>query len=58
MFGIGILIPMQLLVLKKEDITQIITDDGDFSTIAGICVFTANGNIIRAAKAQNKLIAR
>jgi predicted nucleic acid-binding protein len=47
-----------LEAMKKEGITQIITDDGDFSSIAGISVFTANGNIIRAAKAQNKLITR
>lgn len=47
-----------LEAMKKEGITQIITDDGDFSTIAGISVFTANSNIIRAAKAQNKLMTR
>jgi predicted nucleic acid-binding protein len=47
-----------LEAMKKEGITQIITDDGDFSTIAGISVFTANVNIIRAAKNQNKLMTR
>lgn len=47
-----------LEAMKKEGISQIITDDGDFSTIAGISVFTANSNIIRAAKAQNRLISR
>jgi predicted nucleic acid-binding protein len=47
-----------LEAMNKEGITQIITDDGDFSTIAGISVFTANGNIIRAAKNQNKLVTR
>jgi predicted nucleic acid-binding protein len=47
-----------LEAMKKEGITQIITDDGDFCTIAGISVFTANSNMIRAAKNQNKLITR
>jgi predicted nucleic acid-binding protein len=47
-----------LEAMKKEGITQIITDDGDFSTIAGISVFTANSNMIRAAKTQNKLTTR
>jgi predicted nucleic acid-binding protein len=47
-----------LEAMKKEGITQIITDDGDFSTIAGISVFTANSNIIRAAKIQDRLMTR
>lgn len=47
-----------LEAMNKEGITQIITDDGDFSTIAGISVFTANSNIIRAAKTQGRLINR
>jgi predicted nucleic acid-binding protein len=47
-----------LEAMRKEGISQIITDDGDFSTIPGISVFTANSNIIRAAKAQNRLISR
>ncbi len=47
-----------LEAMKKEGITQIITDDGDFSTVEGISVFTANSNIIRAAKTQDRLIIR
>ncbi len=47
-----------LEAMKKEGITQIITDDGDFSTIADINVFTANSNIIRAAKIQGRLVTR
>jgi predicted nucleic acid-binding protein len=47
-----------LEAMKKEGITQMITDDGDFSTIEGISVFTANSNIIRAAKTQDRLITR
>jgi hypothetical protein len=47
-----------LEAMKKEGITQIITDDGDFVTVPGITVFTANDNVIRAAKNKNKLIDR
>jgi predicted nucleic acid-binding protein len=47
-----------LEAMKKEGITQIITDDGDFITIEGVSVFTANSNIIRAAKTQDRLITR
>ena len=47
-----------LEAMKKEGITQIITDDGDFVTVPGIIVFTANDNVIRAAKAQGKLVTR
>jgi predicted nucleic acid-binding protein len=47
-----------LEAMKKEGITQIITDDGDFVTVPGIIVFTANDNVIRAAKAQGKLVMR
>ncbi len=47
-----------LEAMKKEDITQVITDDGDFITVPGIMVFTANNNVIRMAKAQGKLVRR
>lgn len=43
--------------MKKNGIAQIITDDGDFSSVAGITVFTANQGVISAAKEQGKLIA-
>jgi hypothetical protein len=39
-------------------ITQIITDDGDFVTVPEIILFTANNNVVRAAKAQCKLLTR
>jgi len=39
-------------------ITQILTDDGDFATVAGIELFTANLNVIDAARTQRKLINR
>jgi predicted nucleic acid-binding protein len=40
----------------KAGISQIITDDGDFATIPGIRVFTANRTVIQAAQEQSKLI--
>ena len=42
----------------KVGISQIITDDGDFATIPGIRVFTANRNVIQTARALGKLIIR
>lgn len=44
--------------MDKSGVAQVITDDGDFSTVAGIRVFTANRNVIAAAKAQGRLITR
>jgi len=43
--------------MKKNGISQIITDDGDFSSVPGITVFTANQGVLAAAKEQNKIIA-
>lgn len=45
-------------IKKTMDVPQIITDDGDFATVSGITVFTANNTIIRAAKDAEKLIVR
>lgn len=47
-----------LEAMKKAGVTQIITDDGDFATVSGIKVFTANQNVISLAKQQGKLITR
>lgn len=44
--------------MKRHGIVQIITDDGDFSSVPGIQVFTANRNLIKAAKTQGKLVKR
>ena len=43
---------------KQAGIVKIITDDGDFVTIPGIEVYTANHNIIELARQQNKLVVR
>ena len=49
---------MILETLKRAGQNQIISDDGDFATIAGIQVFTSNPTVLRLARQQGKLIAR
>jgi len=44
--------------MQKNGIVQIITDDGDYSSVPAIKVFTANKNVVAAARLQNRLIAR
>ncbi len=44
--------------MKNHGVVQIITDDGDFATIPGIQVFTANRNVINSARTQRKLLSR
>jgi predicted nucleic acid-binding protein len=47
-----------LETMKKEGIVNVITDDGDFVTVPTIRVFTANHNVISAARNQDKLVTR
>ncbi|MEY3866489.1 MAG: hypothetical protein ACRCT1_14515 [Microcoleaceae cyanobacterium] len=47
-----------LETMQKEGIINIITDDGDFSTVPGIRVFTANRRVIATAQNQDKLLIR
>jgi len=47
-----------LETMKNHGVVQIITDDGDFATVAGIRVFTANRNVLLAARTQGKLFTR
>lgn len=47
-----------LEAMVEHSVVQIITDDGDFSTVPGICVFTANRSVIDAANAQGHLVVR
>lgn len=47
-----------LNAMNNEGINQIITDDGDFATVEGIIVFTANKNIIKLAERNRKLLKR
>ncbi|MFZ5995506.1 MAG: PIN domain-containing protein [Thermodesulfobacteriota bacterium] len=44
--------------MKNHGVVQVITDDGDFATVPGIQVFTANRNVINAARNQRKLLKR
>ena len=44
--------------LKAASITQVISDDGDFCSVPGITLFTANQTVISAARAQNKFKQR
>jgi predicted nucleic acid-binding protein len=50
-----------LLILKamaQAGTVKVITDDGDYVTVPGIQVFTANYNVITAARNQGKLLTR
>jgi hypothetical protein len=47
-----------LETMRQQTVTQIITDDGDYVTVPGIQVFTANQNVINAAARQGKLLSR
>ncbi|MGI6098679.1 MAG: PIN domain-containing protein [Kiritimatiellia bacterium] len=47
-----------LETMRKHGVVQIITEDGDFTTVPGIQVFTANRNVLEAARAQKRLITR
>ena len=47
-----------LEAMNTNGIIQVLTDDGDFATVPGIQVFTANQTVIDAACAQGKLIVR
>lgn len=42
----------------KTGATQIITDDGDYATVPGLTVFTANPRVIQEANKAGKLITR
>ncbi len=44
--------------MMQKGVTKIITDDGDFSTVPGIEVFTANRNVIATASQTSHLITR
>jgi len=42
----------------RQNVTQIITDDGDYATVPGITVFTANQRVIEEARAVGRLLVR
>lgn len=41
---------------KRHGIVNILTDDGDFSSLEGVRLFTANYGVIKAAREQKKLV--
>ena len=47
-----------LEALSRGGLTQVLTDDGDFCSVPGIQVFSANANVISAATNQGKLVQR
>jgi len=47
-----------LETMKAHSITKVITDDGDYATVPGIQVFTANQAAIKAADKRGKLLSR
>ena len=47
-----------LVSMRHHGVVKLITDDGDFATVSGIQVFTANRNVIQAARAQGRLVVR
>jgi len=47
-----------LEAMQTAGVVQIITDDGDYSAVPGIRMFTSNRNVLIAAQAQGKLIVR
>lgn len=47
-----------LEAMLASGVTQILSDDGDFCTVANIEVFTANPRVIAAARSQGRLVVR
>ncbi|MBI5409263.1 MAG: hypothetical protein HZA14_07845 [Nitrospirae bacterium] len=47
-----------LEAISRAEVVKVITDDGDYVTVPGIQVITANQNVISAAQSQGKLLVR
>lgn len=47
-----------LEAISKAGVVKVITDDGDFVTVPGIQIFTANHPVIKTAQSQGKLMKR
>jgi predicted nucleic acid-binding protein len=43
---------------KAAGISKVITDDGDFSGVPGIQMFTKNQRVLTAAQTRGKLVVR
>ena len=44
--------------MSRAGITQVLTDDGDYSTVPGLEVFTANPRVLAAARSASLLLVR
>lgn len=44
--------------IMQSNILQVVTDDGDFATVPGIVVYTANSNVIQGAQSKGRLMCR
>ena len=44
--------------MSTAGINQVLTDDGDYCTVPGLQLFTANRQVIEASRAQGKLLTR
>ena len=47
-----------LEAISKAGVVKVITDDGDFVTVPGIQIFTANHPVIKTAQSQGRLMTR
>jgi hypothetical protein len=47
-----------LEAMSTADVNQVLTDDGDFCTVPGLQVFTANPRVIAAARSAGLLVVR
>jgi hypothetical protein len=44
--------------MKNPGVVQVITEDGDFASVPGMRVFTANRSVMSAACSEGKLLIR
>ena len=44
--------------MQRQGVVQVLTDDGDFATILGLQVFTANRTVLQTARRQGRLLTR
>jgi len=49
---------MSAEAMFEHGIPQVLTDDGDFSCVSGIHIFTANPRALRTAHGQGKIVVR
>jgi hypothetical protein len=50
--------PLFVHAMSTVGVNQVLTDDGDYCTVPGIQLFTANRRVLEASRAQGKLVTR